>query len=104
MSAASASSVPTANGASPSPRSTQAVHAGEARYRAHDSLIVPIVQTSVYTFRNTGALVDYLEERMFWDEPEREEYGRYGNPTVAEGRVFVGTNNQRVLRPGVVGD
>ena len=19
---------------------------------------------------------------MFWDEPEREEYGRYGNPTV----------------------
>lgn len=82
MSAASASSVPTANGASPSPRSTQAVHAGEARYRAHDSLIVPIVQTSVYTFRNTGALVDYLEERMFWDEPEREEYGRYGNPTV----------------------
>ena len=63
-------------------RSTQAVHAGERRYRAHESLTVPIVQTSVYTFRNTGALVDYVDEKMFWDEPEREDYGRYGNPTV----------------------
>lgn len=75
------------NGTAPAPSgakagSTQAVHAGERRYRAHDSLTVPIVQTSVYTFANTGALVDFLEERMFWDEPEREEYGRYGNPTV----------------------
>ncbi len=64
------------------PSSTQAVHAGERRYRAHDSLTVPIVQTSVYTFRNTAALVEFMEERMFWDIPEREEYGRYGNPTV----------------------
>ncbi len=62
--------------------STQAVHAGERRFRAHDSLTVPVMQTAVYTFRNTGALVDYLEEKMFWDEPEREDYGRYGNPTV----------------------
>jgi cystathionine gamma-synthase len=62
--------------------STQAVHAGEARFRTHHSLTVPIVQTSVYTFRDTHALADYYEERMFWDEPEREEYGRYGNPTV----------------------
>ena len=62
--------------------STQAVHAGERRFRAHDSLTVPVVQTAVYTFRNTGALIDYQEEKMFWDEPEREDYGRYGNPTV----------------------
>jgi cystathionine gamma-synthase len=62
--------------------STQAVHAGEQRFRAHDSLTVPIVQTSVYTFQTAGALAEYLEERMFWDEPQREEYGRYGNPTV----------------------
>ncbi|NJN81128.1 MAG: aminotransferase class I/II-fold pyridoxal phosphate-dependent enzyme [Caldilineaceae bacterium] len=61
---------------------TQVVHAGEKRFRAHDSLTVPIVQTSVYTFRDTNALVNFTEERMFWDEPEREEYGRYGNPTV----------------------
>lgn len=64
------------------PKSTEAVHAGERRFRAHDSLIVPIVQTAVYTFDNTAALAGYYEERMFWDEPEREEYGRYGNPTV----------------------
>lgn len=63
-------------------RSTEAVHAGEARYRAHHSLTVPIVQTSVYTFTNSHALVEYNDEKMFWDEPEREDYGRYGNPTV----------------------
>jgi cystathionine gamma-synthase len=66
----------------PAANSTQAVHAGEHRFRAHESLTVPIVQTSVYTFADTGALASYTEERMFWDEPEREEYGRYGNPTV----------------------
>lgn len=62
--------------------STEAVHAGEKRFRAHHSLTVPIVQTAVYTFPTTDALVTYTEEHMFWDEPEREEYGRYGNPTV----------------------
>ena len=70
-------------------RSTEAVHAGEARFRAHHSLTIPIVQTSVYTFANSGALVDYNDEKMFWDEPEREDYGRYGNPTVraAEAKI-----------------
>jgi len=63
-------------------RSTEAVHAGEDRFRSHHSLTVPIVQTSVYTFDTSGALVDYLDEKMFWDEPQREDYGRYGNPTV----------------------
>lgn len=62
--------------------STQAVHAGEKRFRSHHSLTVPIVQTAVYTFDKTQDLVDFTEEHMFWDEPEREEYGRYGNPTV----------------------
>lgn len=62
--------------------STESVHAGEARFRTHHSLTVPIVQTAVYTFASSQALVDYTEEHMFWDEPEREEYGRYGNPTV----------------------
>jgi cystathionine gamma-synthase len=63
-------------------RLTDAVHAGEARYLSHNSLTVPIVQTSTYTFENTAALIDYVESHMFWDVPEREEYGRYGNPTV----------------------
>lgn len=61
---------------------TAAIHAGERRFRAHNSLTVPIVQTAVYTFADSEALINYTEEHMFWDEPEREEYGRYGNPTV----------------------
>ncbi|MCB0083131.1 MAG: PLP-dependent transferase [Caldilineaceae bacterium] len=64
------------------PSTTQTVHAGERRFRSHNSLTVPIVQTSVYTFDTTSDLVKYFDERMFWDEVEREEYGRYGNPTV----------------------
>ena len=64
------------------PNTTQTVHAGERRFRAHHSLTVPIVQTSVYTFDKTADLVNYFEEHMLWDEVEREEYGRYGNPTV----------------------
>ena len=62
--------------------STQAVHAGEKRFRTHNSLTVPVVQSAVYTFDATADLVAYTEDRLFWDEPEREEYGRYGNPTV----------------------
>ena len=69
--------------------STQAIHAGEQKFRSHNSLTVPIVQTSVYTFRTADDLLDYTEENMFWEEPEREEYGRYGNPTVraAEAKI-----------------
>lgn len=62
--------------------STESVHAGERRFRSQNSLTVPVVQTAVYTFDSCEALVNFTEDRMFWDEPEREEYGRYGNPTV----------------------
>ncbi|MCB9142746.1 MAG: aminotransferase class I/II-fold pyridoxal phosphate-dependent enzyme [Anaerolineales bacterium] len=62
--------------------STLSVHGGEARDKAFHSITTPIVQASTYTFRDTAALVEYMEERMFWDEPQRDEYGRYGNPTV----------------------
>lgn len=61
---------------------TTAIHAGEARFISHHSLTVPIVQTATYTFENTDALIAYQEDKMFWDVPERVEYGRYGNPTV----------------------
>ncbi|NJP06638.1 MAG: aminotransferase class I/II-fold pyridoxal phosphate-dependent enzyme [Chloroflexaceae bacterium] len=57
--------------------STASVHAGEQRQRAYDSVTTPIVQTATYTFTDTAALIDYFEGRV-----EREEYGRYGNPTV----------------------
>jgi cystathionine gamma-synthase len=57
--------------------STAAVHAGEPRRRAHDSITAPIVQAATYPFEDTAALIEFQEGRV-----EREEYGRYGNPTV----------------------
>jgi cystathionine gamma-synthase len=58
------------------PSLTPAVHGGEPKHHAHDSLTAPIVQTATYTFENTAELVAYMEGKK-----EREEYGRYGNPT-----------------------
>ena len=77
---------PSPNGTPPDrdalPLATEAVHAGEARFRSHHSLTVPITQTAVYTFESCAALEEFFEERMFWEVIEREEYGRYGNPTL----------------------
>lgn len=56
---------------------TAAVHAGQPKAFAYDSQTLPIVQTATYTFRNTAELVAFMEGHR-----EREEYGRYGNPTV----------------------
>lgn len=70
------------NGTHPAVTSTQSVHAGSARFRAHHSLLVPIVQTAVYTFDTVEDLQTTIEEKMFSEEVERDEYGRYGNPTV----------------------
>jgi cystathionine beta-lyase/cystathionine gamma-synthase len=49
--------------------STQSVHAGEPRAKAHNSITPPIVQTSTYTFRDTAELVEDMEWRMFWEAP-----------------------------------
>ncbi|MGF1468804.1 MAG: trans-sulfuration enzyme family protein [Sandaracinaceae bacterium] len=56
---------------------TVAVQGGEPRSYPNDALAAPIVQTATYTFRDTAALVEYMKGRVV-----REEYGRYGNPTV----------------------
>lgn len=56
---------------------TEAVHGGEPRGHSHDALTPPIVQTATYSFRDTAELVSYMEGHV-----EREEYGRYGNPSV----------------------
>jgi cystathionine gamma-synthase len=56
---------------------TRAVHAGESRRNAHDSLTTPVALTSTYTFEDADAL-----HRHHRREVERDEYGRYGNPTV----------------------
>ncbi|MBP6298702.1 MAG: PLP-dependent transferase, partial [Anaerolineae bacterium] len=63
--------------------STKAVHAGESRRKAHGSLNTPIVQTATYTFSDTADLVDFMESKTWGDGHGREEYGRYGNPTVS---------------------
>jgi cystathionine gamma-synthase len=62
--------------------STRAVHAGASRARAYDSLTTPIVQTATYTFRSTQDLIDFMERKTWGDGDPREEYGRYGNPTI----------------------
>jgi cystathionine gamma-synthase len=57
--------------------STLAVHGGEERRKAHDAVTTPIVCTATYGFADTAEIVRYFEGDL-----EREEYGRYGNPTV----------------------
>jgi cystathionine gamma-synthase len=56
---------------------TVAVHGGEPRKSAYDAVTTPIVCTATYVFEDTKEIFDYFEGRK-----EREEYGRYGNPTV----------------------
>ncbi|HIC93891.1 MAG TPA: aminotransferase class I/II-fold pyridoxal phosphate-dependent enzyme, partial [Anaerolineae bacterium] len=60
---------------------TQAVHAGEEKRKPYHSLTMPIVQTSTYVFEDSAALIEHMERKMTFKELEREEYGRYGNPT-----------------------
>ncbi|HVR21577.1 MAG TPA: aminotransferase class I/II-fold pyridoxal phosphate-dependent enzyme [Polyangiaceae bacterium] len=62
--------------------STGAVHAGTEGERTHHTLAPSIAQTATYTFENTAALARYMRGED--PDPEREEYGRYGNPTVRE--------------------
>ena len=63
------------SGHSPPGPSTLAVHAGERRAKPTDALTDPIVCAATYSFPDTRAVIDYIEQRQ-----EREEYGRYGNP------------------------
>jgi cystathionine gamma-synthase len=61
---------------------TAAVHAGTADLRPAHTLTPSIAQTATYTFASSADL-----ERYFAGEdpdPDRQEYGRYGNPTVHE--------------------
>jgi cystathionine gamma-synthase len=63
--------------------STRSVHGGASRRKAFNALNTPIVQTATYTFGDTQELIDYMERKIWGDGDDREEYGRYGNPTVA---------------------
>jgi cystathionine gamma-synthase len=69
--------------------STQAVHAGEARCKPFGAITTPIVQASTYTFRDTAEIIAFMEAKEKGDQPLRNEYGRYSNPTqsAAEGKL-----------------
>ncbi|MCA9629647.1 MAG: aminotransferase class I/II-fold pyridoxal phosphate-dependent enzyme [Myxococcales bacterium] len=62
--------------------STQTVHAGVPAERPHHTLAPSIAQTATYKFQNTADLVQYMRGEDA--DSGREEYGRYGNPTVHE--------------------
>jgi cystathionine gamma-synthase len=60
--------------------STRAVHAGVRRPDRHQAVPTPIVSTATYTFGNSAEVAAHM--RGEHPDPHREEYGRYGNPTV----------------------
>lgn len=68
----------------PYTHTTQAVH-GDIEKRAAQAghaLTTPIVQTATYTFADTADLKNYMESKLWGGSGGRQEYGRYGNPTV----------------------
>jgi cystathionine gamma-synthase len=66
---------------SPEPRGldTLAVRGGEAARHGYAAVATPIVCTATYRFANSAEIADHFEGRVV-----REEYGRYGNPTLRE--------------------
>ena len=55
---------------------TRSVHAGELRQQEANAITTPIYQTSTFWFETSQEVIDYQEGKT-----DREEYGRYGNPT-----------------------
>ena len=60
--------------------STRSVHAGVARPDRLHAVPTPIVATATYTFANSAEVAAHMTGEH--PDPHREEYGRYGNPTV----------------------
>lgn len=56
--------------------STTAVHGGEERLKPGFAMTDAIFCTATYTFPDTRAVIDFVEQKL-----PREEYGRYGNPS-----------------------
>ena len=62
--------------------STQSVHGGAPRDKGFHSITTPIVQSATYTFKDTATLIEFLDKKVYGGELDREEYARYGNPSV----------------------
>jgi cystathionine gamma-synthase len=56
---------------------TVAVRGGEPTRHGYAAVTIPIVCTATYRFEGSSEIADHFEGRV-----AREEYGRYGNPTV----------------------
>jgi cystathionine gamma-synthase len=62
---------------------TLSVHGGDNRKRAHQAVPMPIIQAATYAFADTQDLINFMTRRAQGTPEEgREDYGRYGNPTV----------------------
>lgn len=74
--------------------STTSIHAGEDRQKPTNSITDPIVCASTYTFRDTQAVIDYIEQKQ-----QRGEYGRYGNPNewVVEKKLAALENGEEAI-------
>ncbi|MBI5930890.1 MAG: aminotransferase class I/II-fold pyridoxal phosphate-dependent enzyme [Chloroflexi bacterium] len=64
--------------------STQSVHAGSQRQKAGHSITTPIIQSATFTFNDSDDLTGFMRSKIWGEEGEdgREDYGRYGNPSV----------------------
>jgi cystathionine gamma-synthase len=63
---------------------TLAVHGQPEQRRGneHRALITPLVQTATYTYDDTADLCAFQDAKLWGQQGERLQYGRYGNPTV----------------------
>jgi cystathionine gamma-synthase len=60
--------------------STRSVHAGVARPDRFHAIPTPVVEAATYTFEDSAEIAAHMTGAH--PDPHREEYGRYGNPTV----------------------
>ena len=60
---------------------SRAVHAGSQRHKPYHAVVDPIVQTAIYEFEDSAAVLEYQRE-LRAGKAERLEYSRYGSPTV----------------------
>jgi cystathionine gamma-synthase len=59
--------------------STRAIHAGVRRPDRFQSIPTPIVETATFTFASSAEVAAHMTGEH--PDAQREEYGRYGNPT-----------------------